>query len=290
MANFQRSKINPKGFYPSQIPFFIILISIAVIMALPVLYVLMAAFKPMEELFKFPPAIFPKNPTFSNFRALMDAMSLTTVPVSRYIFNTVLVTVAVMLFSLIFGIFAGYVLSKSSIKGKKLLFDINTMALMFVPVAVTIPKFLILTKLGLYNSFFSNILPLVAVPVGLFLLKQFIDQIPDALIESARMDGAGELRIIWSIMIPLLKPSIATVAMLCFQTAWGSTEASILYIDEESRKVFAYFMVTFSTSNMGIAGTGINAASALIMFLPNLVMFILLQRNVLATMAHSGIK
>lgn len=290
MADYQNSKIDPKRFHHSQLKFYAVLVPIAIVMILPVLFVLFTAFKPTEELYVFPPKIFPVNPTLQNFSDLLSLMELTSVPVSRYIFNTVVMTLFVILLSILFGVCAGYVLSKSKLKMKKTLFDINTLALMFVPIAVTIPKYIVLVKFGMYNNFLANILPLVAVPVGLFLLKQFIDQIPDALIESARIDGASEFLIVRKIIFPLLKAPIATVAMLSFQTAWGSTEASALYLDSESLKTFAYFMSSFTTGNMGVAGTGVNAAAVLIMFIPNLVMFIVLQSNVMATMAHSGIK
>lgn len=288
--SFQNTKINPRRFHPSQIKFYLILLPLTIVMSVPVLFVLLSAFKPMEELFKFPPTIFPRNWTLENFSRMLSTMSTSLVPASRYIFNTLLITIITMVLCVIFSVFAGYVLSKSRLRIKKVLNEINTLAMMFVPVAVSIPRYIIIVRLGLYDSFWANILPIVAVPVGLFLLKQFIDQIPDALIEAARIDGASELRIVLRIIFPLLKPPIATVALLSFQSAWGNVEASNLFIDDESLKSFAYFMTTFQSANMGIAGTGISAASALIMFVPNLVIFIILQSKVMDTMSTSGIK
>lgn len=288
--SFQNSKINPKKFHKSQIKFYFIIIPLSVIMAIPVIFVMFNAFKPMEELFKFPPTIIPRNWTMENFKKLLSAMSATFIPASRYIFNTVIVTGLTILLCVLFSVFAGYVLSKSKLKIRKALFEINTLALMFVPIAVTIPRYIIIVRLGLYDSFWANILPIVAIPVGLFLIKQFVDQLPNSLLEAARIDGASEFQIIMKIVFPLLKPSIATVALLSFQSAWSNVEASTLYLDNESKKTFAYFITTFTASNMGVAGTGINAASSLIMFLPNLIIFIVLQSKVMDTMAHSGIK
>ena len=288
--SFQNTKINPRRFHPSQIKFYLILLPLTIVMSVPVLFVLLSAFKPMEELFKFPPTIFPRNWTLENFSRMLSTMSTSLVPASRYIFNTLLITIITMVLCVIFSVFAGYVLSKSRLRIKKVLNEINTLAMMFVPVAVSIPRYIIIVRLGLYDSFWANILPIVAVPVGLFLLKQFIDQIPDALIEAARIDGASELRIVLRIIFPLLKPPIATVALLSFQSAWGNVEASNLFIDDESLKSFAYFMTTFQSANMGIAGTGISAASALIMFVPNLIIFIILQSKLMDTMSTSGIK
>ena len=138
-------------------------------------------------------------------------------------------------------------------------------------------------------KFISNILPIVAMPVGLFLIKQFIDQIPDSLIEAARIDGAGEFTILFRVIIPMVKPALATVAILSFQSAWGATEASVYFINDEALKTFAYYIMTF-TSASSAATQGISAASALIMFVPNLVIFIIMQSQVMNTMAHSGIK
>ena len=160
---------------------------------------------------------------------------------------------------------------------------------MFVPIAVTIPRFIIIVNLGLIDKFISNILPIIAMPVGLFLIKQFIDQIPDSLIEAARIDGAGEVTILFRVIMPMVKPALATVAILSFQSAWGATEASVYFINDESLKTFAYYISTF-TATGNAATQGVSAASALIMFVPNLIIFIFMQSQVMDTMAHSGIK
>ncbi len=288
--NVANIKINPKKFHASQLKFYAFLIPLCVVMSLPVIYVLFSAFKPSDELFKFPPAIIPQNFTLENFQRLASTVKEASVPITRYVFNTVIVTLATVIISVLVSVFAGYSLSKGKSKIKTVLNEINTLSLMFVSVAVTLPRYVIIVRLGLYDSFLANVLPLIAVPVGLFLLKQFIDQIPDALIEAARIDGAGEVRIVVKIVFPLLTPPIATVALLSFQSAWGNVEASNLFIDDESKKTLAYFLNTLSSSNMGIAGTGIVSATAFISFVPNLIVFIILQSKVMDTMATSGIK
>ena len=289
MASFQGKKINPKHFHPSQIKFYLILIPFAVFMIIPIIYMFTTAFKPQEELFKFPPSIFVQNPTWDNFRNLFDLFSGSAVPVTRYLFNSILVTVLTVITSIVLSVSAGYILSKKKFRGQKLLFEINTLALMFVPIAVTIPRFIIIVNLGLIDKFISNILPIIAMPIGLFLVKQFIDQIPDALIEAARIDGAGEFTILFKVIIPMVRPALATIAILSFQSAWGATEASVYFINDEALKTFAYYIQTF-TSAANAATQGISAASALIMFVPNLVIFICMQSKVMDTMAHSGIK
>lgn len=289
MGSYQGKKINPKRFHPSQIKFYIILLIFSVFMIVPLIYMFSNALKPQEELFQFPPSIFVKNPTRDNFSALFDLFESSSVPATRYLFNSILVTVLTVIVSVLLSVSAGYILSKKNFRGRKLLFEINTLALMFVPIAVTIPRFIIIVKLGLIDKFISNILPIVAMPIGLFLVKQFIDQIPDALIEAARIDGAGEFTILFRVIIPMVRPAIATIAILSFQSAWGATEASVYFINDESLKTFAYYIGTFASST-NAATQGVSAASALIMFLPNLIIFIIMQSKVMDTMAHSGIK
>lgn len=290
MASFQGKKINPKHFHVSQLKFYVLLLPLALFMVLPIIYIFSTAFKPAEELFKFPPSFFVVNPTWDNYKSLFELMSGTSVPATRYLFNSIIVTVLTMLISIILSVSAGYVLSKKKFKGQKILFEINTLALMFVPIAVTIPRFIIIVNLGLTDRFIANILPIVAMPVGLFLIKQFIDQVPNALLEAARMDGANEWQIIMKIIIPSVRPAIATVAIMSFQSAWGNVEASVYYLNNESLKTFAYYITTFTSASSSSITQGVTAASALIMFLPNLIIFIVMQSKVMDTMAHSGIK
>ena len=287
--SYQGKKINPKRFHPSQIKFYAILIPMAIFMIIPIVYLFTTAFKPQEELFKFPPSIFVVNPTWKNFQDLFALFATSSVPAARYLFNSILVTILTVIVSVLLAVSAGYVLSKKKFKGRTLLFEINTLAMMFVPIAVTIPRFIIIVNLGLIDKFISNILPIIAMPVGLFLVKQFIDQIPDSLIEAARIDGAGEATILLKVIIPMVKPALATIGILSFQSAWGATEASVYFINDESLKTFAYYISTF-TSAGNAATQGVSAASALIMFVPNLIIFIFMQSQVMDTMAHSGIK
>ncbi|MEJ5223497.1 MAG: ABC transporter permease subunit [Anaerolineales bacterium] len=164
---------------------------------------------------------------------------------------------------------------------------------MFVPIAVTIPRFLIIERLNLLDTFWVHILPMLAMPVGLFLIKQFIDGIPNEVIEAAQIDGANDLQIYWNIILPMIQPAVATIAILTFQAAWNNADISTLYINNESLKTFAFYLGTLTSTAAGanlVAGQGIAAAAALIMFLPNLIIFILLQSQVMSTMSHSGLK
>lgn len=291
IRRLQQSGINPTRFERGQVKFYLYLIPIAVIMALPILMIVLNAFKPLDELNAYPPRFFVRMPTWENFRRLFSATQGSSVPISRYLFNSIVVTLIVVVCTVVICVAAGYVLSKKRFKYKKFLFSLNTLALMFVPVAVAIPRYLVIVFTGMYDSFWAQIIPLLAMPVGLFLLKQFIDQIPDALIAAAVIDGADDFTILRRIIIPIIMPAVATVAMMAFQAAWNSTEASAMFVENETLKTFAYYMSTLTgaTGNT-ISGQGISAAASLILFLPNLILFIILQSRVMNTMAHSGLK
>jgi ABC-type glycerol-3-phosphate transport system permease component len=287
------SGINPKGYHPSQIKFYLILLPLALFMLLPMAFIFSHAFKPPDELFAYPPRFFVINPTFKNFIDLFSKMSSSGVPVSRYLFNSIIITSVTIVASILVSSTAAYALSKKRFKLKKALFAINTVALMFVPIAVTIPRFLIIQKLGLMDTFWVHVLPALAMPVGLFLIKQFIDGIPDEIIEAARIDGANDLYIYFQIILPMIKPAIATIAILTFQATWNNADTSSLFINDESLKTFAFYLTTLTSTSAGantVAGQGIAAAASLIMFLPNLIIFFFLQSQVMSTMAHSGLK
>lgn len=199
-GNFQGSRINPKHFSRGQIKFYIILLPLAVFMMLPVVMIINRAFMPLGELFAFPPHIIVHNPTMNNFKSLFNLSSTTGVPMLRYLLNSCIVTVLTVLLNLVITVLGAYTFSKKKFKGKAVLFEINQLALMFVPTAVAISRYLVIVKLHLTDTWLVHVLPLAAMPVGLFLVKQFTDQIPDALIEAAVMDGARELTVIRKIM------------------------------------------------------------------------------------------
>ncbi|MBS4223621.1 carbohydrate ABC transporter permease [Lederbergia citrea] len=292
MSAFQGTKINPTKFHRSQLKFYFFLIPLAIFMAMPIVYIIFHAFKPIDELFAYPPRFFVQKPTMQNFSDLFMKTNDSGIPLSRYLFNSIIITLIVVFLTILFSTMAGYALSKKNFLLKKTIFEINTLALMFVPAAVAIPRYLLIENLGLINSFWVHILPLLAMPIGLFLVKQFIDQIPNELIEAARMDGASDFRIYTTIVIPLIKPAIATVAILSFQMVWNNVETSTLYVNDEGLKTFSFYMSTLASQVSGntVAGQGIAAAATLIMFVPNLIIFIILQSQVMNTMAHSGIK
>ncbi len=292
MAAYKGHRMNPDKFEKGQIKLYIFVIPMVLLTGLPIIFIIFHAFKPMEELFAFPPKFITLHPTLDNFRQLFKASRSAGIPLSKYIFNSLLVTGVVVLASLLISTMASYSLSKLKYRGRDTMLQINQLALMFVPVAVMIPRYLIVNKLGLIDTYFAEILPLIPLPVALFLMKQFTDQVPDSLIEAAYVDGAKEWQIYTKVIIPMIKPAIATAAILVFQQVWTNLEASNYYINDDSLKTLAFYMNTLtstSTTNT-VAGQGVAAAASLIMFLPNLILFIILQNNVMNTMAHSGIK
>jgi len=289
MAHFQGSRINPRRFSASQLKFYIFLIPLALFMLLPVVFIISQAFKPMDELFRFPPTIIVQRPTTRSFQNIWRIANTTGVPLIRYLVNSLIVTSITVISTIMLTASTAYALSKKKFRARESLLRINQAALMFVPIAVTVPRYLLIVQSGIENTYFAHILPLLAMPVGLFLVKQFVDQVPDAILEAARIDGAGEFSIIFRIVFPQIKPALATVGILCFQTVWNAVESSNIFIVDESLKTFAFYLNTFAV-DQNPAMAGMAAAASLIMFAPNLIIFIALQSRVMNTMSHSGIK
>jgi len=283
---------NPDRYSKDQNGFHTFLIILSVFMGLPIVFIVNHAFKPFSELFAYPPKFFVRKPTIANFARLAAFSQESGIPISRYIFNSVFTTVIVVVLSVIISSLAAFALSKLEFKGKHTLNKINQYSLMFVPVAVAIPRFLVLINIGIYNTYLAHIVPLLAMPVGLFLVKQFMDtSVPKELLEAAKIDGASNWRIYWNIALPLVTPALVTVAILAFQMSWGYTEGSNLFVDQEALRTLPFYMSTVVSQVGNIVVTaGVGAAAQLIMFVPNLIIFIFMQNKVMASMATSGIK
>lgn len=283
------TKVNPKKFHKNQIPLYLYLIPVAAFMGAPIVYIINHAFKPMDELYAFPPRFFVSHPSLVNFRNLFQTAAGSSIPISRYIFNSLLVTIAVVFLSIMISTMAGFALSKMKFKLKGPVFEINNLALMFVATAVTIPRYLTISTIGILDTYWAHILPLIAMPVCLFLIKQFIDQVPNSLLEAAQLEGANAFTIYRKIIIPMVKPAIATGAILAFQAVWNNVETSNLFTSSEGVRTLSFYMNTLSGVGT-VQGQGTAAAAALIMFIPNLLLFVVMQSNVMNTMAHSGLK
>lgn len=264
----------------------IFLCLVAVVMVLPLVYIVVNAFKPMDEIFIYPPRFFVRNPTLENFRSLFVIMSDSDVPFSRYIFNTVFITAVGTVFHVIFSSMAAFALAKIDIPGRSFIFKVIVNSLLFTPTVTAIPNFLIMSKLHLVDTVWAIIFPVVGGSMGLFLMKQFMEMIPNALMEAATIDGANRLVIFWRIVLPQVKPAWLTLVILCIQNLWNSTGGVYIYSEKLKTLPFALSQILLG----GYARTGASYAVTLIMMIVPIVIFILSQSNVVQTMSASGIK
>ncbi|MBP3610421.1 MAG: carbohydrate ABC transporter permease [Lachnospiraceae bacterium] len=265
---------------------FILMGLCGVAMAIPLVMVINNALKPLDELFQFPPKIFVRNPTLENFSDLFILMNDTWVPFSRYMLNTVIITGGGMVGHVIIASLAAYPLAKHNFPGKKILFQMVVLSMMFSWTVTQTPQYMIISWLGINNSYWALILPACAFGMGLYLMKQFMEQLPDSLMESARLDGAGEFRIFWSIVMPNVKPAWLTLAIFQFQQMWGNTGGT--FIRDEQLKPLQYSLYQISAGGAARAGAG--AAVTFIIAAVPITFFLICQSNVLETMTSSGMK
>ena len=255
---------------------------------LPVIYSVSNAFKPIDELFIYPPRFFARNPTLDNFAALFTAVGNSIVPFSRYIYNSIIVTVASVLLTVVITTMAAYAVSKLKMKYAGLYFNIIIMALMFSPYVTQIPRYLIVSQLNLLDTVWALVIPGLATSFNLFLVKQFIDQFPDALLEAAKIDGSSEYGIFFRIVVPNLKPAIATLVVFTFNTYWNDGMSPLIYVTQQALKTLPIGLGTIGGGGIGRAGAV--AAASLLASLPTVIVFIVMQTKVVETMTYSGIK
>ena len=265
---------------------FVVLLAGAAFSALPLIYIVSNAFKPLNELFLFPPQFFVRNPTLDNFKDLLIIMADSWIPFSRYLFNTLFITIVGTGGHVIFASMAAFVLAKHQFRGRKLFFTMVVFSLMFSQEVVAIPKYLTMTYLGWIDHYAAIILPAWAMSLGLFLMKQFIDaMIPDTLLEAARLDGASELRIFWQIVMPIVKPAWLTLTIYSFQELWRRFGGEFIYSEQLKTLPYAFNQIISG----GIAWAGVSSAVALIMMGVPIIIFIINQSKVVETMATSGL-
>ncbi len=265
---------------------YLMLLIVAFMMAFPLIFALSSSLKPLDELFRFPPSLFPEHPTLDNFSDLFVTMGQSWVPFSRYFLNTAIMTFVGTLGHLIIASMAAFVLAKYDFPGGKLFFNVVVVALMFSGYVTGIPNYLIMSKMGIVDTEFSIILPAFAAPIGLFLMKQFMESIPTALLESAKIDGAKEFRIFWSIVMPNVKPAWLTLIIFSVQSLWNTKASTVIY--SEAKKTLVYALQQIQAG--GVARMGQAAAVTVVVMLVPIVIFICAQGSILETMASSGIK
>lgn len=281
---FRANRIN-RSIAGNGILFFFMAI-FGVLMALPLVMIANNALKPLDELFQYPPKLFVRNPSLDNFVDLFVAMSSSWVPFTRYLLNTVIITVGGTVGHVIMASLAAYPLSKHRFKGKDILFNMVVLSMMFSWTVTQIPNYMIISWLHINNTYWALILPACSYGMGLYLMKQFIDQLPDSLMESARLDGASEWKVYTTIVMPNVKPAWLTLAIFQFQQMWGNT-GSMFLRDEELKPL------QFSLQQIAAGGTaraGASAAVTLIIAAIPIIFFLICQSNVLETMTTSGMK
>ncbi|MBE6701975.1 MAG: carbohydrate ABC transporter permease [Ruminococcaceae bacterium] len=256
-------------------------------MFLPMLYVVLQSLKPLDELWMFPPRFFVRNPTLKNYRDLFTLMNTSWVPFSRYIFNTVFTSVVGTFGNLLLSSMAAYAMAKIKFPGGKTMFKTVRTSLMFHSTVTAITSFIIMSALHLIDTYWAIIIPAWATSLGLYLMKQFMEtNVSDAVLESARLDGATEFKTFWVIAMPMVKPAWLTLIIYSFQDLWN--KGSSIYIHSEQLKSFNYAIGQIMAG--GIKRAGASAASTVIMMLVPIMVFVISQSNIIETMGSSGMK
>ncbi len=277
---------HPNRSIGGDIGIYLMLCIVALAMAFPLIFAIGSALKPLDELFRFPPTIFPQHPTLDNFSDLIVTMGQSWVPFSRYLLNTVFITFFGTFGHLIIASMAAFVLAKYDFPGGRTFFNIVVTCLMFSGYVTGIPNYVIMSQLNMIDTYWSLLLPAFAAPIGLFMMKQFMESLPTALIEAAHIDGAGEFRIFWSIVMPNVKPAWLTVIIFSVQSLWNNSAATVIYSEAKKTLVYAFQQIQAG----GIARTGQAAAVTVVVMSVPILIFILSQSQILETMASSGIK
>ncbi len=255
-------------------------------MLLPMVYAVSNAFKPMDELFVFPPKFFVRNPTWDNFVDMFTVMSKSWVPFSRYIFNTVMITAVGTFGCVVITSMGAFVLAKGDFPGRNAIFNVVVVSLMFSGYVTAIPNYLVMTELNWVDTYLSVIVPAFGMPMGLFLSKQYMEGIPNSLLEAAELDGASRWHVFWHIVMPMSKPAWVTVIIFSVQSLWNTKASNFIFSEDLKTLPYALQQIL----NGGIARTGVGSAVTVIMMLVPIATFILSQRQILETMASSGIK
>lgn len=285
MARIKKSRVNRSA--GGDISLLIIVLLFAFIMVIPMYYAIVQSLKPLDELWIFPPRFWVANPTFKNFQDLFQNLNNSWIPFSRYIFNTLFVSVVGTFGHVIIASMAAYALSKKRFYGSNFIFSIIVLSLMFTTAVTAIPTFMVMRTLHLIDTYWSIILPAFASSLGLYLMKQHMEaMVKDAIIEAAKIDGAGEMRIFWTIVMPMVKPAWLTLIVFSFQGLWNATGATYIYSEELKTLNYAVSQIV----SAGIARAGTAAASIVFMMILPIMVFVFSQSSIVETMSSSGIK
>jgi len=267
------------------IGFFLLLMGL--FLFLPMYYTVVQSLKPLDELWMFPPRFYVSSPTFKNFSDLFNLMNPSWVPFSRYIFNTVFISVTGTFGNLLLSSMCAYALAKIKFPGGKSIFAIIVASLMFHSTVSAIANFITLSTLGWIDTYFARIIPAWCTSLGLYLMKQFMEtNVNNSVLESARIDGATEWRTFWVIAMPMVKPAWLTLVCYSFKDLWNS--GASIYIQSEQLKTFNYAVSQLVSD--GISRQGASAAATVISMLVPILVFVISQSNIIETMGSSGMK
>lgn len=267
--------------------YFSFLILAGVFSMLPLIYCVCTAFKPLDELLVFPPRFFVHRPTLENFTLLPALIESLRVPLSRYVFNSVFVTAVSTTLHIIVASMAAYVLAKTDIRFKKIIFMIVQLSLLYNAYTLAVPQYLIFSSMKLIDTLWVYILPAIPSTTGVFLIKQYMDSsVPDSLLEAARIDGAGPLNIYFKIVMPIIKPAWMTLLLLSFQSLWSAMPSGTVF--SEKLKTLPYVLSSITAG--GIVRAGPAMAATVLMMIPSMLILIVSQSNVLETMGSAGLK
>jgi ABC-type glycerol-3-phosphate transport system permease component len=270
---------------------YVIITLLALFTVLPIVYMVSTALKPLEEMFLYPPRFFVRHPTLRNFAELLLAIDALSVPFVRYVFNSLFVAAATVGASLVLSSMAAYPLAKyPRMPGGRLFFAVVVSTLMFAPEVTQIPRYLIVDRLNLIDTYAGLIIPSLAGSYGLFLMKQFMEQLPVEMIEAAKMDGASEWAVFWKVVMPLVRPAWITLIIFSFIGTWNDFFTPLIFTRSEQMKTLPLAMSSIGGGPGVVARWGAVAAASLVVTVPTFVIFVLLQRYVMETMSYSGIK
>jgi multiple sugar transport system permease protein len=250
----------------------------------PFIWMLLGAFKTNADFIRTTPTLLPEHWTFDNFSRLFSKQDF-----FRYFLNSAGIAIVVTLANLVFCSMAGYALAKLRFAGHRPLMAV-TLATLMVPGSVTlVPLFVLMSKLGLVNSYAAVTVPFMAGAFGVFLMRQFMHSVPDDLIDAARIDGAGEWRIFWRIVLPLLKPALAALAVFQFLATWNNFLWPLVALTDQSKYTLPVALATFSIGQ-NKADYGLLMAGSVALVAPVIVLFLALQRHFTQSIAMTGLK
>jgi ABC-type glycerol-3-phosphate transport system permease component len=267
----------------------LVLAAFGYFMALPLVFVISNAFKPLDEILAFPPKFLVHRPTLSNFSDLFNLLSGSWVPFSRYVFNTFFIAIVGTGAHVVIASMAAYPVAKRKFPGRTFLFTVVVLSLMFSATVTQVTNYITMSWLGMIDTYWAIIIPAIGSSLGFYLMKQFMENIPDALLEAAEIDGCSEFRIFWNIVMPVVKPAWLTLIIFSFQSLWGAgASAGSLYIYSEQLKSVDYALGQILAG--GIIRTGPSMAATLMLISVPIIIFVFTQSNIIQTMSTSGMK